>query len=121
MKDMMVNHNDTNKDNFVEGNEALTNLQSLLNDQHGKAVFNDSLRVARLERNLIDSMILARKHKKLTQKDLAKNLNTKAQQISKYERAEQVPTLSVLLKLCEVLNLELSLKSKEDETVVFHS
>lgn len=110
-----------NNDNFVEGNEALTKLQSLLNNQHGEATFNDSLRVARLERDLIDSIVLARKHKKWTQKELAQVLDTKAQQISKYERAEQIPSLSVLLKLCDALNLELSLTSKENQTVVFHS
>ncbi len=111
----------TTHDSFVEGNEALTKLQNLLNNQHGEPVFHDSLRVARLERDLIDSIVLARKHKKLTQKELAQVLATKAQQISKYERAEQIPSLSVLLKLCDALNLELSLTSKESQTVVFHS
>jgi len=110
-----------NNSNFVEGNEALNKLQSMLNKQHGEAIFTDSLRVARLERNLIDSIVLSRKHKNLTQKDLAQFLDTKAQQISKYERAEQIPSLSVLLKLCDALNLELSLISKENQTVIFHT
>lgn len=113
--------NMANKDSFVEGNEALTKLRKLLNNQHGEVTFTDSLRVARVERDLIDSIVLTRKHKKMTQNDLAQILETKAQQISKYERAEQIPSLSVLLKLCDALNLELSLTSKEDQTIVFHS
>ncbi len=117
----METQNMANNDNFVEGNKSLTKLHNLLNNQHGETTFNDSLRVARLERDIIDSIVLARKHKKLTQKDLAQVLNTKAQQISKYERVEQIPSLSVLLKLCDALNLELSLTSKENKTVVFHS
>lgn len=110
-----------NNDNMVEGNEALIKLRGLLQDQQGGAEFEESLKVARIERDLIDFITLARKHKKMTQGDLAKILDTKAQQISKYERSEQVPSLSVLLKLCEALNLEISIRSKDDKGMVFHS
>lgn len=109
------------RDNYVEGNEALTKLHTMLNNQHGEVAFDKSLRAARLERDLIDSIVITRKRKKITQQQLAKSLETKAQQISKYERSEQIPSLSVLLKLCDALNLELSLTSKEDNEIVFHS
>jgi hypothetical protein len=52
-------------ENFVAGNEALAKLQDRLEDQHGVKVVTDELRIARLERDLIDSIILARKHKKV--------------------------------------------------------
>ena len=108
-------------ENFVAGNEVLAKLQGRLEDQHGEKFVTEELRIARLERDLIDSIIRARKYKKLTQKDLALILDTKAQQISKYERTEQIPSLSVLLKLCDALDLELCIRSKEDQSVIFHS
>jgi ribosome-binding protein aMBF1 (putative translation factor) len=108
-------------DTKVTENKDLTALKLLLSNQHGEVAFNNSMSVARIERELIDSITSFRKHRKITQKDLASNINIKAQQLSKYERLEQVPSMSALIKLCEALGIELSLKSKENETVIFHT
>lgn len=122
MKDKMdVGNQKLSNGNFTNGTEALAKLREQLKYQHGEERFNESLKVARYERDLIDSITSFRKQHKVTQKDLAEAVNTKAQQISKYERAEQTPSLSVLLKLCDALGVELSLKSKEDQTVIFHT
>lgn len=106
--------------NLQNGTEALNELQKLLEVQHGKESFNLSLQVATLERDLIDSLTKHRKHQKITQKDLAIEIESNHQQISKYERTEQVPSLSAFLKMCGALGLEFTLKSKEDDTVIFH-
>lgn len=113
--------NETTNSNNAKGTDALTKLRQTLSDQHGEETFNEAMKVARIERDLLDSITSFRKQKKLTQQDLAEAINTKAQQISKYERAEQTPSLSVLLKLCDALGMELALISKEDQTVIFHT
>jgi|LGOV01.1.fsa_nt_gb ribosome-binding protein aMBF1 (putative translation factor) len=107
--------------NLTNGTEALTKLRETLKNQHGEEKFNESLKVARYERDLLDSITAFRKKNKVTQQDLADQIKTKAQQISKYERAEQTPSLSAILKVCDALGVEITLKSKEDQTVLFHT
>ena len=102
-----------------DGTEALQELRKKMEIQNGEERFNESLTVARYERELIDSITRFRKQHKITQKDLAKEIDTRHQQISKYERAEQSPF--ALLKICEALGLELSLKSRDDNEVIFHT
>lgn len=97
-----------NETHLVDGSEALTRLNHQLKDHHWENEFNTSYQLVQLERSLLDTIVSKRKKQHLTQKDLAEVMHTKAQQISKYERADQIPTISVLLKLCEALGLELS-------------
>lgn len=114
-----IAHSDNS--NNAKGSEAITKLREKLLNQHGEDIFNEAMKIARFERELFDSITSFRKQNKLTQQALAEKINTKAQQISKYERAEQVPSLSVLLKLCDALEIDLILKSKKDQTVIFHT
>ncbi len=106
---------------MVSGTDRLLQLKTKLAEKHGEVVFNEAMRVATLEREILDSISSYRKQHKVTQKELAEKIDTKAQQVSKYERAEQTPSLSAVLKICEALGLELSLKSKENQDVIFHS
>ncbi len=103
------------------GTERLDHIKQLLKEQHGVVAFNEAMKVAEDERNILDSLTLYRKQQKITQKQLAEKIDTRPQQVSKYERAEQTPSLSAILKMCEALGLELSLKSKENNEVIFHS
>ena len=120
---MRTNTQQTDKftNHFVDGNEALDVLKKSLYIEHGQADLDNSLRIAGLERELLDAIVRARKSNKITQKELADNLRTKPQQLSKYERGQQAPSLSVLLKLCDALNLELTLTTKETHTIIFHT
>ncbi|MBI9013828.1 MAG: helix-turn-helix transcriptional regulator [Clostridiales bacterium] len=117
----MLNHNNTIKMRNTSGSDSLKHIKKLLEEQHGEEVFNKAMKVAEIERDILDSLTLYRKQHKMTQKQLAEKIDTRPQQVSKYERAEQTPSLSAILKICEALGLELSLKSKENNEVIFHS
>ena len=59
---------------------------------------------------LADSLIKARKKKKLTQGELARKIGTQQPVISKLETASSKPSLSLLKRIAEVLDTKLTVK-----------
>ena len=59
---------------------------------------------------LADSLIIARKKKKLTQKQLAEKIGTKQPVISRLETAGSRPSLSLLKRIALALNMQLTVK-----------
>jgi UDP-N-acetylglucosamine 1-carboxyvinyltransferase len=51
-----------------------------------------------------------RKHKKLSQSELASELNTAQSAVSKLENNDRLPNISTLLKLAKATNTELVIK-----------
>ena len=79
---------------------------------HKKLLLKDpSVRMALKESGpeykIARALILARTRNNITQKELAKKLNTKQSVISRVENAQTTPTLSFLKRLANVLNLNL--------------
>lgn len=56
--------------------------------------------------NIKENLIRLRKENKLTQQDLAKQLNYSDKAISRWEQGESMPDISVLLEICELFNVE---------------
>ena len=59
---------------------------------------------------LADSLIRARKQKRLTQVELAKKIGTKQPVISKLETASSKPSLSLLKRIAQALDTRLTVK-----------
>ncbi|KKQ98199.1 MAG: Helix-turn-helix domain protein [Candidatus Woesebacteria bacterium GW2011_GWB1_39_12] len=59
---------------------------------------------------LADSLIRARKKKRLTQVELAKKIGTKQPVISKLETASSKPSLSLLKRIAQALDTRLTVK-----------
>jgi DNA-binding XRE family transcriptional regulator len=59
---------------------------------------------------LADSLIKARKKKKLTQKQLARRIGTKQPVISKLETANSRPSISLLKRIAQALDSRLTVK-----------
>ena len=59
---------------------------------------------------LADSLITARKKKKMTQKELAEKIGTKQPVISKLESANSKPSLSLLKRIASALDTRLFVK-----------
>ncbi|MBU1327003.1 helix-turn-helix domain-containing protein [Patescibacteria group bacterium] len=66
-----------------------------------------ALRESRLEFQIAKSIIEARIKRGLTQKQLAKRLNTKQSVISRVETVKTTPSLSFLKRVAEALNTSL--------------
>ena len=117
---MTLRKEDKMNANVVDGTTALTAIKEKLKHQHGED-FDISYKMATMEREIFDMIAELRKQEKITQSMLASSLKIKQQQLSKYETLQQSPTLSVFLKLCEEMGLVMELKTKKEETVLFHT
>ena len=74
--------------------------------------FKEAAEETRLEYEIARALIKARLDKGLTQKQLASKLKTRQSVISRVENAKTVPSLSLLKRLAEVLNLSLQVQFK---------
>jgi len=74
--------------------------------------FRKALKETELEYQIARALIKARLEKGLTQKQLAEKLRTRQSVISRVENAKTVPSLSLLKRLAEVLNLSLQVQFK---------
>jgi len=63
-----------------------------------------------LEYRIIGQIIDIRMEKKITQKQLAKLMNTKQPSIARFESGDYNPTLDFLKKIAEVLDSDLDIK-----------
>jgi DNA-binding XRE family transcriptional regulator len=62
------------------------------------------------EYKLIEEIILARKEKNLTQKDLAKLIGTKQSNISRLESGNYNPSIDLLNKIAQAMGKELQVR-----------
>ncbi len=72
--------------------------------------FRKALKETEIEYQIARALVLARVKNKLTQKELAKRMDTKQSVISRVENAKTTPSLSFLKRLAEVLNTDLIVK-----------
>lgn len=79
--------------------------KELFKNKEFKKYYNNS---SDLSLEISENIINARLEHGLTQKDLAKLLKTKQSSISRLERGLSLPSLSFLLKIANVLGMELS-------------
>ena len=85
-----------------------THKKILLKDPAVRKAYKE----AELEYQIARALIKARLEKGLTQKQLAEKLRTRQSVISRVENAKTVPSLSLLKRLAEVLNLSLQVQFK---------
>ena len=71
----------------------------------------------RTRKNVIEQYIKFRKDRKLTQEELAGIIGVSRPSISRFESGEYNPTLDMMVKIAEglELNLDISLKQKKGE------
>ena len=62
------------------------------------------------EYKIIEEIIMARKEKNLTQKDLAKIIGTRQSNISRFERGNYNPSLEFLNKIANAMGKELEVR-----------
>lgn len=73
-----------------------------------------------LNKVFADNLIFLRKHAKLTQLELAEKLNYSDKAVSKWERGEAIPDISVLLNIAEIFGItvdELMKEHKDGEKI----
>lgn len=85
-----------------------THRTTLLKDPAVRKAYEES----RLEYEIARAIIRARIEKGLTQKQLADKLNTKQSVISRVESANNTPSLSLLKRLAQALNVTLQVQFK---------
>ena len=59
-----------------------------------------------IKQNISKNLIMLRKNKKLTQKDVAREFNYSDKAVSRWEIGDSMPDIDVLLKLCEFYGVE---------------
>lgn len=64
------------------------------------------------EYHLIQSIIDLRNKKNMTQKELARKINTKQSNISRMENNKSMPSLTVLHRIADALDCDLDIKFK---------
>lgn len=84
---------------------------------HKKQLLKDpkvvkALKETEVEYHIARALVQARIERGLTQKDLAKALNTKQSVISRVENAKTSPSISFLKRLASVLNTTLEVQFK---------
>lgn len=62
-----------------------------------------------VRKNVIEQYIKARKQKKLTQEDIADTLRIKRPNITRFENGSYNPTLDMLVKIAECMDMELEI------------
>ena len=85
-----------------------THKKILLKDPKFRKAYEES----RLEYEIARAIIRARIEKGLTQKQLADKLNTKQSVISRVESANTTPSLSLLKRLAQALDISLRVQFK---------
>ena len=85
-----------------------THKKILLKDPEFRKVYEES----RLEYEIARAIIRARIEKGLNQKQLADKLNTKQSVISRVESANTTPSLSLLKRLAQALDISLRVQFK---------
>ena len=85
-----------------------THKKILLKDPKFRKAYEES----RLEYEIARAVIRARIKKGLTQKQLANKLNTKQSVISRVESANTTPSLSLLKRLAQALDISLRVQFK---------
>lgn len=70
-----------------------------------------------VRKNIVKQYIAYRKLRKMTQEELANRMGIKRPNISRFETGEYNPTLDLLVKMAESMNLEINitLKSRTEE------
>jgi predicted transcriptional regulator len=68
------------------------------------------LKMNEAEYRIIEEIIMARKEKNLTQKDLAELIGTKQSNISRFESGNYNPSLEFLNKIVQAIGKELEVK-----------
>ena len=71
---------------------------------------NNELKMNEAEYKIIEEIIMARKEKKLTQKDLAELVGTKQSNISRLESGNYNPSLNFLNKIALAVGKELEVR-----------
>lgn len=66
------------------------------------------------EKELIDTAIMLRKEKKITQSKLAELTGNKQQVISRIEKHENIPSLKIFCNILNALGYELQIKKKRN-------
>ena len=82
-------------------------------EKHGNELYDTLSNVVSKEFELIECIIARRQELNITQSDLAKTIRTTQAQISRYESMERSPTLLVLLKILNALDLNINLLDKQ--------
>lgn len=67
------------------------------------------------EYKLIEQVIIARKNKGMTQKDLADKIGVKQQVISRFENEKHAPTLDNFINILDGLDLELNIRKRTEK------
>ena len=70
----------------------------------------NELKMNEAEYKIIEEIIMARKEKKLTQKDLAELIGTKQSNISRFESGNYNPSLDFMNKLASAVGKELEVR-----------
>lgn len=83
-----------------------THKKLLLKDE----TFKKALEETKIEYEVARAIILARTKSKMTQKELARRLNTKQSVISRVENAQTTPSLSFLKRLASVFDTSLKIE-----------
>ena len=89
-------------------------------EKFGREVYQKALDQKERELQLAELLAERRNQMNINQKDLAIFLDTSQQQISKYEKAESLPKLEVLLKILDKLNLEMVVVDRENKKELLH-
>ncbi len=63
-----------------------------------------------LRKDVVEQLVNFRKQKKMTQQDIAKKLGVSQQQVAKIEKQNNSPTLTVITKYADALDLKLDIK-----------
>lgn len=82
--------------------------KEILSDKKTKEAYDD----LKLEFQVIESIIRKRNELGLTQKELAKKMNTKQSSIARLESGNYNPTIDFLKKTARALNSDLKIKIK---------
>lgn len=68
----------------------------------------------RIRKDIVVQYIEARKKKNLTQEELANRLHVKRPNISRFESGDYNPTIDMLVKMAECLDMQLVVELKEE-------
>lgn len=87
-------------------------IKKLLDEQLKDKEFETNYDQVKKEYELIEQIVLMRKHMKITQVELAKKANVSQQAISRLEKEKHIPKIDTLMKIVDGLGLKLTLTER---------
>jgi DNA-binding XRE family transcriptional regulator len=109
------------KSKFSQGSDTIKTIRERLIAKHGEDYVVKGMAAIEKQREITDLLTNRRKMLKINQSDIANAMEISRNQVIRYEKHQQDPSLTKFLSLCDKLGVEISLIDKNTKEIMYHT